>query len=261
MDFIECRDLTKTYTTQNGSIVKALGPVSVQISRGEFVSLVGPSGCGKSTLLKILAGLTSPTMGEFYLNGAPVIGPGRERAIVFQEFALFPWRTVASNIAFGLENYRVPRPERESQALALIERLGLKGFERNYPHELSGGMKQRVGIARALIMKPEILLMDEPFASLDAQMREILQEELERLWMETQKTVVFITHSIDEALFLSDRVIVMSARPGQITMEQPLVFPRPRASHDIRDLPTYQEARKKIWEYLKASQSRDSHTG
>lgn len=251
MAVIECRELTKVYNSQDGHRVEALGPISICISQGEFVSLVGPSGCGKSTLLKILAGLISPTKGEFLLNGNPVIGPGRERAIVFQEFALFPWRTVLSNIAFGLENYHVPRAAREARALALIESLGLKGFERSYPHELSGGMKQRVGIARALIMEPQVLLMDEPFASLDAQMREILQEELERIWMETQKTVVFVTHSIDEALFLSDRIIVMSARPGRITIEQPLNLPRPRGEHDVRNHPTYQEARKQIWDSLR----------
>lgn len=252
MAFIECRNLVKTYSTKDGRETHALGPLSLEVLRGEFVSLVGPSGCGKSTLLKILGGLNRPSKGECLIKDTVVDRPGRDRAIVFQEFALFPWRTVLDNVSFGLENYRVPREERDARALTLIRRLGLQGFEQRYPHELSGGMKQRVGIARALIMEPDVLLMDEPFAALDAQMREILQEELERLLIETQKTVIFVTHSIDEALFLSDRIIVMSARPGQVTLEQSLDFARPRAAHDIRNSSAFQTARSRIWEMLRA---------
>ncbi len=194
----------------------ALDDVNLEVRAGEFLTLVGPSGCGKSTLLDLLAGLTEPTAGRILLDGVPVEGPGLDRGVVFQQYALFPWRTALSNIEFGLEAKAVPKRERAERAAAYLDLVGLRGFEDRYPHELSGGMRQRVAIARSLAFDPDVLLMDEPFAALDAQTRESLQEELLRIWQKTGKTVVFITHGIDEAVYLGRRVAVMSSRPGRI---------------------------------------------
>ncbi len=195
---------------------RALQDIDIDFPRGELTTLLGPSGCGKTTTLKIVAGLIEPTEGEVLVNGRPVSGPGPERAFVFQDFALLPWATVLRNVAFGLELRGVPKPEREEIARAQIAEVGLTGAEHKYPHELSGGMRQRVAIARALAQDTRVLLMDEPFAALDAQTREIMQQELLRIWNAERKTVLFITHQIDEAIYLSDKVIVMTARPGRI---------------------------------------------
>ncbi len=197
-------------------MVLTLGGVDLEIQPGELLALVGPSGCGKSTLLAIVAGLLRPTQGEVRIDGRPVSGPGRDRGVVFQELAILPWRTVAGNVGHGLEIQKVPRPQREATVRRFVELVGLDGFEHKYPHELSGGMKQRVAVARALAANPDVLLMDEPLAAVDAQMRITLQEELLQIAAATRKTIMFVTHSVDEAVFLGDRVAVFSARPGRV---------------------------------------------
>ena len=208
-------DFRHFFDTADGP-VQATDQVDLAIRSGEFVTLVGPSGCGKTTLLKALAGFIRPSEGIILCDGKPVTGPGRERGVVFQELAILPWRTVRRNIGHGLEIAGVPRAERERTVARLIELTGLAGFEDRYPHELSGGMRQRVAVARTWAADPDVILMDEPFAAVDAMTRLTLQEELVRLCTATQKTVFFITHSVDEAVFLADRVLVMSRRPGRI---------------------------------------------
>jgi len=203
------------YATADGP-VQATDMVDLAIRAGEFVTLVGPSGCGKTTLLKAIAGFLRPTEGTIACDGKPVREPGRDRGVVFQEFAILPWRTVRRNISHGLEIARMPREKREKIVARLIELTGLSGFEHRYPHELSGGMRQRVAVARTWAADPDVILMDEPFAAVDAMTRLTLQEELARLTAATKKTVFFITHSVDEAVFLGDRVLVMTRRPGKI---------------------------------------------
>ena len=199
-----------------GEHVLALDDLSLEVGAGEFLTVVGPSGCGKSTLLHIIAGLIQPTSGQILLDGRPVRGPGADRGMVFQEFAILPWRTVESNIGHGLEISGVPKAQRLATVARFIELVNLAGFERKYPHELSGGMKQRVAVARTLAANPEVMLMDEPFAAVDAQTRISLQEELIRIGLATRKTIVFVTHSVEEAVFLGDRVVVLSRRPGKV---------------------------------------------
>jgi NitT/TauT family transport system ATP-binding protein len=224
------RDLTKTYyDVYSGQHVTAVEGVSLSVAQGEFVSIVGPSGCGKTTLLNIIAGFLPPTRGEVLLNGRRVQGPGPDRGVVFQSFALFPWKTVLDNVAFGLKMRGVPRAERERVAREYIALVGLAGSEDRYPHELSGGMQQRVGVARVLANHPEVMLMDEPFASVDAQTRMTLQEELTRIWEAKRPTVLFVTHDVDEAVFLANRVIVLTARPARVREVVPVDLPRPRS--------------------------------
>ena len=206
----------------------AVDDVSFVIQPGEFVSIVGPSGCGKTTLLNIAGGLLTPTAGTFVVRGEPVHGPGKDRAMVFQDASLLPWRTVLGNVIYGVECQGRDTKAAAPKAHELIDLVGLKGFERYYPHELSGGMRQRVNLARALLTEPEVLLMDEPFAALDAQTREAMQAELLRVWSETRKTVLFITHQIDEAVFLSDRVLVMGSHPGRLLEDIRIDAARPR---------------------------------
>jgi len=222
------RDLTKIFEGDHGT-VKALDRVSSTVGEGEFVCLLGPSGCGKTTLLRIVGGLEQPTGGGISIGGQAVSGPGPERAFVFQDYALFPWKTVLENIEFGLHARGVSAQERREASAKLVEVLGLKGFENAYPHALSGGMQQRVSIGRALAVAPEVLLMDEPFGALDAQTRFLMQRELLRIWEIFHKTVLFVTHSIDEALFLADRIVLMSPRPGRIIEEIEVDIPRPRS--------------------------------
>lgn len=207
---------------QSGQTVHALDQVDLSIQPGEFVTVVGPSGCGKSTLLNILAGFIKPSYGTALVNGRPITKPGPDRGVVFQELAILPWRTVYRNISHGLEIQKVPKAERDERVGSLTHLVGLEGFENHYPHQLSGGMKQRVAVARTWASNPEIILMDEPFAAVDAMTRLTLQEELNRLTLETNKTVFFITHSVEEAVFLGDRVVAMSARPGRIKAEVPV---------------------------------------
>jgi NitT/TauT family transport system ATP-binding protein len=226
--------LNKKYVS-HGSETPALVDINLRIEEGEFVCLLGPSGCGKSTLLKIIAGLIPATSGRITINGKPVSGPGPERAVVFQDYALFPWMTVRDNVEFGLEARKLPLAERREVSRRLLKVVGLSDFAERFPHQLSGGMKQRVSIARALAVDPSLLLMDEPFGALDAQTRQLLQDELLRIWREYRKTVVFVTHSIEEAIYLSDRIVVMTARPGRVKqiVKVPEARPRDMASVDM----------------------------
>ncbi|HWQ96318.1 MAG TPA: ABC transporter ATP-binding protein [Candidatus Methylomirabilis sp.] len=222
-------NITKEFTNKGGGQRSiALSCINLQIKDEEFFAIIGPSGCGKSTFLEIVAGLIKPTSGSIYIDDEMITGPDHNRGIVFQGYALFPWRTVMGNISYGLEEKGVQQPERDKICSKYISLVGLLGFEKHYPHELSGGMKQRVAIARALAYDPDILLMDEPFAALDAQTRETLQVELLRIWNETRKTVLFVTHNIEEAVFLADRIAVMSARPGVIKKIIDVPLSRPR---------------------------------
>lgn len=228
----------------------ALKDINLTIYKGEFISIVGPSGCGKSTLLDIIAGLAKPSEGEIYIDNKLITGPDLDRGIVLQGYALFPWRTVRHNVEFGLEIKGVPKTQRKDISQKFIELVGLKGFEDRYPYELSGGMKQRVAIARALAYDPEVLLMDEPFAAVDAQTRETLQDELLRIWEETHKTIIFVTHSIEEAVLLSDRVAVMSANPGSVREVIDINLPRPRRAGDVRTSADFAWTTHKVWELL-----------
>ena len=225
-DKIEVSGFRHFFQTEGGP-VQATGRIDLTIREGEFVTLVGPSGCGKTTLLKAIAGFLVPSEGRIVCDGKPVTGPGRDRGVVFQELAILPWRTVRRNIAHGLEIARIPKVQREATVARLIGLMGLGGFEDRYPHELSGGMRQRVAVARTWAADPEVILMDEPFAAVDAMTRLTLQEELGRLCAATRKTVFFITHSVEEAVFLADRVLVMTKRPG--TIKAVLEVPRSAA--------------------------------
>ena len=229
---LELRNVTKTFSTEEGEMM-ALEDVNIEVKPNEFLCIIGPSGCGKTTLLRMIAGLDYPSSGEIILDGKEVKGPSPDRGMVFQEFSLFQWRTVIKNVTFGLEIMEVDKQEQYKIAERYIELVGLTGFENRYPHELSGGMKQRVAIARALATDPAILLMDEPFGSVDAQTRNILQEELLEIWKRTKKTVLFVTHSVDEAVYLADRVAVMSARPSRIIECMDIGISRPRKRTSI----------------------------
>jgi len=225
---ISVRHVNKTYATLDGAPINALSDINLEIERGEFITVVGPSGCGKTTLLKILAGILSRSSGEILVGGTPIDGPSRQLGVVFQEPLLLPWRTVLQNVMVPIEIQRRPRTEFEAQARDLLGLVGLAGFDRKYPNELSGGMQQRVGIARALVHDPDFLLMDEPFGALDAMTRELMNIELLRIWSERRKTVLLVTHSIAEAVFLADRIVVMSPRPGRIAEIVSVDLPRPR---------------------------------
>jgi NitT/TauT family transport system ATP-binding protein len=233
---------------KGGKSTVALRDFSLDIADGEFVCLVGPSGCGKTTLLKLVAGLEQASSGSIYLDGNPVTGPGRERGLVFQDFALFPWRDVRDNVAFGPEVLKVPPTERMKIADQCIDLVGLAGSAHKYPSELSGGMKQRVAIARALANNPELLLMDEPFGSLDAQTRYQMQNELLSIWQDNKKAVIFVTHSVEEAVYLSNRIVVMTNSPGTVKNIYNVEFPYPRSFSD----PAFISLREKITGCLSA---------
>lgn len=243
---IKVEALTKIYPTKNG-VVKALENITFDVKPGEFVSIIGPSGCGKTTLLNIVAGFIQPTSGKVLVDGEEVRGPGPDRGVIFQQYAVFPWLTVYENVEFGLKNKvnRVPPGKRREIVMKFIKLMGLQNFVNAYPKELSGGMKQRVAIARAYAVNPKILLMDEPFGALDAQTRSFMQEALLKILSQERKTVMFITHSVDEAIFMSDRVIVMSAQPGRIKEIIKIDLPYPRKMED-RTLPEFREYEKKI---------------
>ncbi len=234
-----------------GGAVVALDRITLDIYQNEIACVVGPSGCGKTTLLRCLDGLVSLSGGTIKIDGRPVMGPPKNVAVVFQHFGLFPWKTVYANTAYGVKLAGLPQEEIVARVSRTLKLVGLEGFEKAYPYQLSGGMQQRVGLARALATEPDILLMDEPFAALDAQTREILQEEALRILEEEQKTIVFVTHSIDEAILLGDRVIVLTARPGRVKHVLNVPFPRPRKLAAIRADPAFGELRARLWDLLR----------
>lgn len=221
----------KVFSTKSGQVV-ALDQTSFSVAEGEFVTILGPSGCGKSTILRVVAGLEEPTFGHVYLDGKEIKGPGPDRGMVFQSYTLYPWLTVKDNITFGLDLKGVPKKEQDEIARHYLDLIGLKGFDKHYPIQLSGGMKQRVAIARALANDPQILLMDEPFGALDAQTRTIMQEILLKVWEESKKTILFITHDVEESIFLGDSIYVMTARPGRLKKNIKVPLPRPRDYHN-----------------------------
>jgi len=249
--YIQARGVTLTFRPRNRDPVAALQGLNLEVRRGEFLALVGPSGCGKSTFLNVLLGLLRPDDGEIRLDARKITGPGYERAMVFQEFGLLPWRTVLANVELGLELKAVPAAMRRGRARDLINLVGLTGFEHHYPHELSGGMKQRVGLARALATDPEVLLMDEPFAALDAQTRDLMQTELLQIWDRAKKTVIFVTHSIEEAVFLADRVLVLTARPATMKLSVKIELARPR-DLAVKRAPEFIRYEETIWQSVRA---------
>ncbi|MDD3317971.1 MAG: ABC transporter ATP-binding protein [Methanosarcina sp.] len=229
MGRVSIKNVSRIFKKEDKSSTEALKNVSFDVGDGEFVCLLGPSGCGKTTLLRIIAGLETRTSGDITLNGVSITGPDPKRGMVFQQYSLFPWRTVIDNVTFGLEMQGIDKAESRKHAEKYIELVGLKQFKNSYPYELSGGMQQRAAIARALANEPEVLLMDEPFGALDAQTRNILQDELLRIWEQRHVTFIFVTHSVDEAVVLSDRIVVMTARPGRIKEIVEVDLPRPRS--------------------------------
>jgi NitT/TauT family transport system ATP-binding protein len=261
---IEFQKVSKTFQVRNSTEFTAIDEISLEVKTGEFMCIVGPSGCGKSTLLDLLAGLTKPSRGQLLLDGKPITGPALDRGIVFQQYALFPWRTALGNVEFGLETKGVPANERRGIAREYLALVGLSGFEDRHPHELSGGMKQRVAIARSLAYDPEVLMMDEPFAALDAQTRETLQTELLGIWERSKKTIIFITHGMDEAVYLGQRVAVMTSRPGRIKHIVEVPSELRQTDDDVRSLPEFGRLRHEVWtllreEVLKAQQQERRH--
>jgi NitT/TauT family transport system ATP-binding protein len=252
---IRVRGLTKEFATNdNGGAVLALDNIDVEVRDNEFITVIGPSGCGKTTLLRIIAGLIPYDRGEVTIDGRAVTGPGPERAVVFQNFALMPWADVMTNVTFGLDIRGVAKKKALAQARELIKLVGLEGFENRLPKELSGGMQQRVGLARALAVQPQILLMDEPFGALDEQTRRLLQEQLLLLWERQRKTVVFITHSMDEAVMLGDRVMLMSPRPGRVKEMIEVPLPRPR-TREVEKSSAFVDVKEYLWDNLRAMQT------
>jgi NitT/TauT family transport system ATP-binding protein len=225
-------DICLSYRAQSGERLLALDHINLEVHPGEFLCIVGPSGCGKSTLLHLIAGLHSPSSGQVLVDGKPVQGPGTDRIMIFQDHGLFPWLTVGENVEFGMKMKGVPKSERREKVEHYLRLVHLAKFEKSYIHQLSGGMRQRVAIARALATEPDVLLMDEPFAALDAQTRDLLHDELERIWSETGCTVIFVTHNVREAVRLGDRVVLLTFRPGRVKNEFPIDLPRPRSLED-----------------------------
>jgi NitT/TauT family transport system ATP-binding protein len=251
---IDVRHVSKTFHRWRGRVdtpIVALRDVSLQIQPGEFVCLVGPSGCGKTTLLRLMHGLLQPDSGQVLVDGKPSTAPGPHAGFVFQSFRLLPWRTVAANVEFPLQIQGMPRTQRVDRARQYLRLVGLEDFEHSYPRELSGGMQQRVGLARALALESQILLMDEPFAALDAQTREFMQLELGRIWERLGVAVVFVTHSLDEALFLADRIVLLGPRPGTVEEVLPVVLSRPRWGYDFRATPEFLERRAHLWQRIR----------
>ncbi len=253
---LEISGLTKTFAgaRPGEDRVRVLDRVSFSIPKNQFVCLLGGSGCGKTTLIKIIAGLIEADAGALAIEGRTVRGPGPDRSLVFQNYGLLPWRNVLGNVELGLEIRGLARERRRQICRDFIARVGLAGFENHYPHQISGGMQQRVGLARALSKDPKILLMDEPFAAVDMQTREKLQDELLGIWWSNKTTVLFVTHSIEEAVYLGDRVIVMSARPGRIAADIATELPRPRADSDVKSSPRYAEVQNLVRAALKRAQ-------
>ena len=247
---IQVKAVTKIFHSADSDRIRALDNIDLDVRRREFLCIVGPSGCGKSTLLSLLAGLEHPTSGELRLDGKRISEPRPEMAVVFQEHSLLPWKTVIQNVAIGLKARGVRRAEREEIAERFIAMAGLQGFENKYPYELSGGMRQRVGIARALAIEPEVLLMDDPFGALDAQTRTLFQEDLLKIYDQVKRSIVFITHSVSEAVFLADRVAVMTFRPGRIKEIIPVEIPRPRTI-DVIERDYFLRIQSRVWDSLK----------
>lgn len=241
---LKIENVYKEYDTSKGKMV-ALNGANLDIAENEFICVVGPSGCGKSTLLNIIAGLLEPTSGTVYLDGKPIEGTGMERGVVFQQYALFPWRTVLKNVMFGPEMKKMPKNQAEEIARKYIKAVGLEGFENSYPKELSGGMKQRVAIARALANSPEVLLMDEPFSALDPQTKADMQLLMRQIWQEEKPTVIFVTHDIEEAVFLSSKIYVLTQRPGTVKAEVPVLLPYNR-DLSLKDTDEFIELRRKV---------------
>jgi len=256
---LSVRGVCKTFRLRGGaagkeSLLNVLRNLSFDVRQGEIVSLIGESGCGKTTLLRVIQGLVRMDSGSILVDGQPVSGPGRDRGFVFQQASLLPWRTARQNVEFGLELQGVSKPARTERALKLLALVGLEQAAEQYPHQLSGGMQQRIGLARALAIDPAIMLMDEPFSALDAQTREVLQAELMRIHEHTAKTTLFVTHDLDEAIYLSDRVVVLAARPGRVKkiIEVPFAHPRPELA-ELRNENRFQEIRREMWSLIRTS--------
>jgi NitT/TauT family transport system ATP-binding protein len=247
---LEASGVRKIYS-KNGQQLPVLNVERFTVREGEFITVIGPSGCGKSTFLHIIGGFIQAEGGSIRVHGKEVSGPGPDRGMMFQEFALFPWKTVAGNVAWGLEVQGAPQAEVDTIVQKYLEMMGLADFRNHYPAELSGGMKQRVALARVLAFDPKVLLMDEPFGALDAQTREVMQEELTRLWERTGKTIVFVTHDIEEAVYLGDRVVVLTARPARIREEIPIALPRPR-DLTIKKSAQCHEYRNYLWDLIRS---------
>lgn len=243
---LQSDNVSITYPLKSGEEITAVTDFNMTVYEGEFVCIVGPSGCGKSTMLGAIAGFQNISEGDLYLNGQPIKGAGRDRGVVFQQASLFPWRTSLDNVIYGLELAGVPKQERKTKGRDLLKLVGLEAFENHYPDQLSGGMQQRVNVARALAIEPSLMLLDEPFGALDAQTREFMQLELLRIWKETNQTIIFVTHDIAEAVYLADKVVVMSARPGKICEKVKINLPRPRPL-ELKRSSEFMEYEKYIW--------------
>ena len=256
---LSIENLSRVFTSPKGQTTQALTPVNFEVRENDFVTILGPSGCGKSTLLRIVAGLDRPTTGQVVLDGSPVQGPGADRGMVFQSYTLFPWLNIEQNIRFGLRERGMPEREQKERSDFFIAKVGLRGFEQHFPKQLSGGMQQRTAIARALANDPKILLLDEPFGALDSQTRVLMQELLLGIWESAQKTVLFVTHDIDEAIFMANRVVVFSARPGRIKTELAVPFPHPR-HYTIKTSPEFMTLKAQLTEEIRAeSMAADTH--
>ncbi len=256
---LSVRGVTRTFTGPKGQQTQALLPIDLQVQQNDFVTILGPSGCGKSTLLRIVAGLDFPSEGDVLLDGQPIEGPGADRGVVFQSYTLFPWLTVAQNIRFGLRERGMSEVDQQERSEFFIAKVGLRGFEQHFPKQLSGGMQQRCAIARALANDPKMLLLDEPFGALDNQTRVLMQELLLGIWESAQKTVLFVTHDIDEAIFMANRVAVFSARPGRIKSEFAVDFPHPR-HYRIKTSPEFMEIKAQLTEEIRAeAMAADAH--
>ena len=259
MSELSIQGVSRTFTAAKGQATQALLPVDFHVADNDFVTILGPSGCGKSTMLRIVAGLDHPTSGRVLLDGRPVEGPGADRGMVFQSYTLFPWLTIEQNIRFGLRERGMPEVQQKECAAYFIAKVGLRGFEQHYPKQLSGGMQQRTAIARALANDPKILLMDEPFGALDNQTRVLMQELLLGIWEAERKTVLFVTHDIDEAIFMASRVAVFSARPGRIKTELAVDLPHPR-HYTIKTSPEFMALKARLTEEIRAeSMAADAH--
>jgi ABC-type nitrate/sulfonate/bicarbonate transport system ATPase subunit len=256
---LSIQGVSRTFVSPKGQVTQALLPVDFDVEENDFVTILGPSGCGKSTMLRIVAGLDHPTSGRVLLGGRPVEGPGADRGMVFQSYTLFPWLTIEQNIRFGLLERGMPEAQQKERADYFIAKVGLRGFEQHFPKQLSGGMQQRTAIARALANDPKILLMDEPFGALDNQTRVLMQELLLGIWEAERKTVMFVTHDIDEAIFMANRVAVFSARPGRIKTELAVDLPHPR-HYTIKTSPEFMDLKARLTEEIRAeSMAADAH--